>query len=61
MKTEIQIPLVPHKLSVLIGGKEISIPVQDIPEIELKEVGDKWTRQLIQKHKQQPNNNFNLK
>ena len=51
MKTEIQIPTVPNALRVLVGGKEVTIFVQDIPENELKEVGEKWTRQLLAKAK----------
>lgn len=48
MKTEIKTPSTPHHLTVEIGKKEtVTVPIGDFTEEELREVGKKWTEDLI--------------
>jgi hypothetical protein len=54
MKTEIKIPIVPNFLTVEVGGEEVKVPVTKVTEEELKEVGRKWTLQLLQNHHRKP-------
>lgn len=52
MKTEITQPTVPNFLQVRIGSKEvIEVAVKDFSEEELREVGKRWTEDLVAKAK----------
>jgi len=51
MKTEIKIPAAPNFLHVEVAGEEVKVSVTKITEEELKEVGRKWTLQLLSNSK----------
>jgi len=53
MKTEIQQPAVPAFLKVRLGsGSETTlVPVKDFSEEELREVGRRWTEDLVARSK----------
>jgi len=55
MKTEIQTPTTPNFIQVRIGRQESNtVPISDFSEEELREIGKKWTEDLVasaRKHK----------
>jgi hypothetical protein len=61
MKTEIEIPTVPNFLMVKVGSQVCKLPVAEIPEEELQEVGRQWTAKLLKNHHRPPINNDNLR
>lgn len=53
MRTEITTPTTPNFLQVRIGNSKelVTVAVKDLSEEELKEVGKKWTEDLLAKAK----------
>jgi hypothetical protein len=51
MKTEVITPTVPNYLQVRIGNtnEPVTVPVKDFTEEELREVGKKYTENLVAK------------
>ena len=51
MKTEIKITAAPNFLQVSVAGEEVKVSVTKMTEEDLKEVGRKWTLQLLSNSK----------
>ena len=51
MKTEVVNPSVPNFIQVRVGNKKevVTVPVQDFSEEELREIGKRWTEDLVAK------------
>lgn len=51
MKTEVVNPSVPNFISVRIGNSKevVAVPVKDFSEEELREIGKRWTEDLVAK------------
>lgn len=50
MQTEIVVPSTPNFLQVRIGSKEVvTVPIKDFSEDELRDIGKKWTEELVAK------------
>lgn len=48
MKTEIQTPTTPNFIQVRIGkDQSTTVPISDFSEEELREIGKKWTEDLV--------------
>jgi hypothetical protein len=48
MKTEIQTPTTPNFIHVQIGKDQSNtVPISDFSEEELREIGKKWTEDLV--------------
>jgi hypothetical protein len=52
---EIKIPSIPNFIRV--GKNNEVYPIKDFTETELREIGEEWTRQLIEKGKSKNFNN----
>ena len=56
MNPEIQTPSTPNFIKVRVGSKEeVTLPISDFTDEELREVGRKWTKELIISAKRRKN------
>lgn len=56
MNPKIQTPTTPNFIKVRVGSKEeVTLPISDFTEEELREVGRKWTEELIISAKRRKN------
>jgi hypothetical protein len=47
MKTEIKTPTTPNFIKVTIGKQEVNLSISEFDEKELREIGERWTNDLI--------------
>lgn len=57
MKTEIKTPTTPNFFQVTVGkNAAVTVPISEFSEEQLKEIGEKWTKDLIMSAQKRRNN-----
>lgn len=51
MKYELKIPITPNFILGNIGSNEIKLAIHEVDEDDLKEIIEKWTAEVWEKHK----------
>ena len=47
MVFDIEMPSAPNFIKTKIGGADTSMPIENFTDEQLKEIGDRWTKELI--------------
>lgn len=57
MRTEIETPTIPNFVRVRVGKQEtVTIPISELAEEQIREIGERWTNDLITSAKRKRTN-----
>lgn len=57
MRTEIETPTIPNFVRVRVGKQEtVTIPISELTEEQIREIGERWTNDLITSAKRKRTN-----